>query len=206
MATVADHFDFRHPHGQEQEIDEFFPWQRCSLRTGSVTLVAPNEIETLLDDLDKRRWDMLFSKPPGMLKELAAQAEREDQARPKRSDQRRIPTAPIRLFDRILRTWQLRASDAISLLGLEASDKGYVADVLAGRQALRGRDANDRVAYLIQIRMALFAWLGSETEENDWLRESQATLDGQVPMELLLEGSMENLLLVKEYVEAATGW
>ena len=30
-------------------------------------------------------------------------------------------------------------------------------------------------------------------------------LDGQAPMTLLLEGSMENLLLVKEYVEAAAG-
>ena len=54
--------------------------------------------------------------------------------------------------------------------------------------------------------MALFALFGDETEENDWLRESQPSLDGQVPMQLLLEGSMENLLLVKEYVEAATGW
>ena len=116
------------------------------------------------------------------------------------------PNGPIKLFDKILKTWRLRESDAIPLLGLEPSDKGYVSDVLAGHDVLKGRDANDRIAYLIQMRMALFAWLGDEAEENDWLRESQAALDGHVPMELLLEGSMENLLLVKEYVETATGW
>lgn len=116
------------------------------------------------------------------------------------------PVGHIRLFDSILRTWQLHESDAVRLLGLEPSDKGYVAEVLAGRKALRDRDANDRIAYLIGIRMALFALFGDETEENDWLREPQPSLDGQVPMQLLLEGSMENLLLVKEYVEAATGW
>ena len=41
--------------------------------------------------------------------------------------------------------------------------------------------------------------------ENEWLRESHETLNGQIPMDLLLEGSMENLLLVKEYVEVAAG-
>ena len=204
MNGAVDRFDFRPPQGEE--TDEFLPWQRCSPRTGSVALVPPQEVESILDEMDEHHWDMLLAKSPEVLKELAAQVEREDQARLKKPNQRRMPTAPVRLFDRILKTWQLRESDAIPLLGLEPSDEDYVADVLAGIRTLRGRDANDRIAYLIQIRMALFAWLKNEAEERDWLREPQATLDGQVPMELLLEGSMENLLLVKEYVDAATGW
>ena len=56
------------------------------------------------------------------------------------------PVGHIRLFDRVLKTWQLHESDAVRLLGLEPSDKGYVAEVLAGRKALRDRDANDRIA------------------------------------------------------------
>ena len=116
------------------------------------------------------------------------------------------PTGPIQLLDKILKTWQLDEVDAIPLLGLEPSDRGYVVDVLAGRKALRGRDAKDRLACLIQMRMTLFAWFKNEAVENEWLREPQEPLDGKVPMELLLEGSMENLLLVKEYIEAATGW
>lgn len=110
------------------------------------------------------------------------------------------------LLGRILATWRLGESQAIRLLGLDPSDSSYVADVLAGRKALKGRDANDRLACLIQMRMALFGWLRDEAAENKRLREAHAALDGQVPMELLLEGSMENMLLVKEYVEAATGW
>lgn len=118
----------------------------------------------------------------------------------------RKPTGPIQLLNKILKTWRLDETDAIPLLGLEPSDQGYVVDVLAGRKALRGRDAKDRLACLIQMRMTLFAWFKNEAVENEWLREPQEPLDGKVPMELLLEGSMENLLLVKEYVEAATGW
>ena len=115
-------------------------------------------------------------------------------------------TGPIQLLKKILETWRLDKADAIPLLGLEPSDQGYAADVLAGRTALRGRDAKDRLAYLIQMRMALSAWFRDEQVENEWLREPQEPLDGEVPISLLLEGSMGNLLLVKEYIEAATGW
>ena len=117
-----------------------------------------------------------------------------------------VPTGPIQLFIRILKTWHLNEEQAIILLGLDPSDKDYLADVLAGRAALKGRDANDRLACLIQIRMALFAWLRDEAVEYDWLQEPQVALDDKMPMELLLEGSMENLLLVKEYVDWVTGW
>ena len=41
--------------------------------------------------------------------------------------------------------------------------------------------------------------------ENEWLRERHEMLDDKAPMDLLLDGSMEDLLLVKEYVEAAAG-
>lgn len=113
---------------------------------------------------------------------------------------------PTLLLGRTLATWRLDELQAARLLGLDPSDAGHVADVLAGRKALKGRDANDRLAYLIQMRTALFGWLRDEEAENEWLREAHVALDDQVPMDLLLEGSMENMLLVKEYVEVATGW
>ena len=116
------------------------------------------------------------------------------------------PIGPIQIFNTILKTWQLDESHAIVLLGLEPFDQGYAADLLAGRKVVKGRDVKDRLAYLIQIRMTLSGWFRNEAVENEWLREPQKLLDGEVPMELLLEGSMENLLLVKEYVQAATGW
>lgn len=78
-------------------------------------------------------------------------------------------------------------------------------DVLQGYATLRGRDVNDRVAHLFQIRKLLSALFRDEAVENEWLRETRDALRGKTPMDLLLEGSMENLLLVKEYVEVVTG-
>lgn len=114
-------------------------------------------------------------------------------------------TGPIMFVRILLRTWRLSQTDAIPLLGLEESDSSYAEDLLSGRVALRGRDVKDRIAYLFRIRKTLSALFGDEEVENEWLREPHAALNGKTPMDRLLEGSMENLLLVKEYVEAAAG-
>ena len=120
-------------------------------------------------------------------------------------DRRRLPS-PIWFVEKLLKTWRLSHDDAAPLLGFEPSDLPYVTDVLAGRAVLRGRDAMDRIAYLLWIRKTLSALHRNEEAENEWLREPQKILDDEAPMNLLLEGSMENLLLVKEYVEATAGW
>ena len=114
-------------------------------------------------------------------------------------------SGPVQFLDKLLETWRLTTLDAVPLLGLEQSDMRYVADLLHGRVTLKGRDVEDRIGYLFRIRKTLSALFRSEDVENEWLREPHAALNGQTPLERLLEGSMENLLLVKEYVETAAG-
>ena len=79
MAETED-YRFRDPVENEGWIERFFPCQRHSTRTGRVALVAPHVAEAILDELDERRWGTLFSKSPDVLSNLAAHAEREDQA------------------------------------------------------------------------------------------------------------------------------
>ena len=118
------------------------------------------------------------------------------------TDQIRL-TGPVQFVVRLLETWHLSRADAIPLLGLEDTERAYVDDLLNGRAMLRSRDLKLRIAYLFRIRKTLHALFRDERVENDWLREPHDALDGQKPMDIMLEGSMENLLLVKEYVEAA---
>lgn len=116
----------------------------------------------------------------------------------------RLP-GPIQFLGKLLDTWQLGQSDAIPLLGLEEADSSYVSDLFDGRVTVRGRDLKHRIAYLFRIRKTLSALFQSVEVENEWLREPHDALNGHTPMDRLLEGSMENLLLVKEYVETAAG-
>ena len=121
-----------------------------------------------------------------------------------RSPQARL-TGPIRFLGELIKTWGLTQADATILLGLEVTDQAYVNNLLRGHVRLRGRDTKDRIAYLFRIRKTLSALFRNEDVENKWLRDHHDLLDKQAPMTLLLEGSMENILLVKEYVEAAAG-
>ena len=114
-------------------------------------------------------------------------------------------TGPIQFINNLLKVWKLKPDDAVLLLGFERSDKSYVDSLLNGRATLMGRDIKDRIAYLFQIRRTLSALFLSENTENEWLREPHSVLNDQVLIDLLLEGSMENLLLVKEYVDTVAG-
>ena len=88
---------------------------------------------------------------------------------------------------------------------MDPDDRSCAEDVLNGRAILKGRDARDRIAHLYRIRKILSALFRDEEVENQWLREPHAMLNERSPMDLMLDGSMENLLLVREYVEAAAG-
>lgn len=112
---------------------------------------------------------------------------------------------PALLISRIFETWGLERSDAATLLGFESSDHASVANILSGYGPIDLRDTRDRIAYLIQIRNTLYALFRDDAVENEWLRETHVLLGNRAPLDLLLEGSMENLFLVKEYCDEVGG-
>ena len=120
------------------------------------------------------------------------------------SHQERL-SGPVQFMGNLLETWKLKRDDAVPLLGFEQSDRSYVRALMCGRAELAGRDVKDRIAYLVHIRMMLSSLFRDEEVENQWLRERQRMLDDETPIGLLLDGGMEKLLLVKEYVDTVTG-
>ena len=114
-------------------------------------------------------------------------------------------SGPIQFVLKLLDSWRLNRDDAVFLLGFDQANNGFVQAVLAGAADLHGRDARDRIAHLFHIRQTLASLFRDLDVENDWLREPHTLLDEQEPLKLLLGGSMEDLLLVKEYVDAAAG-
>ena len=94
---------------------------------------------------------------------------------------------------------------AIALLGFSGAEEAHVTAVLEGRDSFSGRDVNDRIAHLFRIRETLDSLFRDLEAENNWLREPHALLEGRSPLSLLLGGSMEDVLLTREYVDAAAG-
>ena len=122
-----------------------------------------------------------------------------------RSRQQCRIAAPVQFISKLLTTWNLAERDAAWLLGFEETEEIHVENIMSGRAPLTGRDVKDRIACLFEIRRALSAWLRDDAVENEWLREPHRLLDDQSPMNLLREGSMENLFVVREYIGMATG-
>ena len=114
-------------------------------------------------------------------------------------------TGPVQFVRKLMESWRLDESRAVSLLGYEHEDIEYVSAVLAGKRRLTGRDVKDRIAHLFCIRRTLWSLFRDLDVENDWLREEHKMLNGKSPLSLMLDGSMEDLLLAREFVELAAG-
>lgn len=115
------------------------------------------------------------------------------------------PTGPVQFVSKLMEAWRLDRQDTVRLLGFDPEDFEYVAAVLDGRRQFRGRDVRDRIAHLFCIRRTLWSLFRDPDTENCWLREPHSMLNGASPLSLMLEGSMEDLLLARDYVEAAAG-
>lgn len=113
-------------------------------------------------------------------------------------------TGPIQFILKLLEFWRLERGDAVGLLGFDQNDADHVAAVLDGGERFRGRDVQDRIGHLYSIRMSLWSLFRNLDAENSWLREPQPLLEGRAPLGLLA-GSMDDLLLVKEFVDEVAG-
>ncbi len=113
-------------------------------------------------------------------------------------------SGPIQFFLKLLELWELNSEDKCKLLGYELADIQHVDQVLSGRLPF-SRDLKDRIANLLVIRKRLSGLFRGTDTENEWLREKHVELGNKSPIELLLSGSMENLLLIKEFVEHVGG-
>ncbi len=105
-------------------------------------------------------------------------------------------TGPIQFLNKLLNTWNIGPKEAVYLLGFERSSRQHVEKLLNGTVRLEGRDVKDRIVYLFEIRSSLSALFMDEAAENQWIREPQPLLDDQVPLQLMLEGVVELMVLL----------
>lgn len=114
-------------------------------------------------------------------------------------------TGPVKFLKKLLESWCLSELEVTSILGLEPSQIGTVRNILHGTSSLRGKDIKERISVLFDIRKTLDALLRDESVERGWLREGKDLLQGKAPMDLMLGGSFEDLLLVRDFVFHVAG-
>ena len=111
--------------------------------------------------------------------------------------------ASIKFVIKLMGVWAINESEVARLLGFE--NQADVSDLIAGAKQLDTRDAKDRVRHLLRIREALHGLFRNIDAEREWLHEARPELNGESPLALLLEGSMEGLLTVSQLVQWMVG-
>ena len=113
---------------------------------------------------------------------------------------------PIKFVNKLLKMWKIDRRHAACLLGCDEQDREYVNNLLQGNTHLvEGSETEDRIAYLFYIWSVLSELLRDNDVEIKWLRAEKRELGNKAPMELILSGSITNLLLVKEFVDLISG-
>ena len=109
---------------------------------------------------------------------------------------------PVQFVLKLLELWHMEAADAVGLLGFDPMDADHGAAVLGGTERFGRRDVRDRISHLFWIRKTLWTLLRDLETENEWLKEPHSMLDDRSPVSLPVDGSMEDILLAREYADA----
>ena len=172
-------------------------WQECGVKDGVIGIGSDSHGLRF-------KWSALIVGEP---REAVVQSgnDYENWAHLTRIASRKRLTGPVRFVLKLMEFWRLTRDQVVGLLGFDQSDADHVAAALDGIEVLRGRDVRDRIAYLFAIRATLRSLFRDLDVENEWLREPHSLLHGESPLALLSNGSVEDLLIVKEYVDTVAG-
>ena len=95
--------------------------------------------------------------------------------------------------------WDFSRKDAAEILGFE--DEGMIGELYAGIEKVRQRDVRDRLKIFLSLAVDLHGLYDSDATIKQWLDQPKKLLRGKTPRSLIVEGSMENLLRVRQLVQ-----
>jgi len=115
--------------------------------------------------------------------------------------------AGLRAFFGIARAWRLTESQQLSLLGLTVRSTLFAWKKKAGAGAVKlGPDTLERLSHLVGIWKALAVLLPQNEVADQWLQRPNDNFPfmGATPL-VLMQGSLEGLVLVRRHLDARRG-
>jgi len=112
----------------------------------------------------------------------------------------------LRTFFRIAASWGLNEAEQMRLLGLES--RSTLQSWKRGAVKHIGRDALERISYIIGIFGALQILLPNEEAADAWVRKSNKAplFGGRSAIDRMASGNVADLFVVREYLDAQRGW
>jgi hypothetical protein len=112
----------------------------------------------------------------------------------------------LRTFFRIAAVWELTEAEQMRLLGLES--RSTLQSWKRGAVRHIGRDALERISYVIGIFGGLQILLPDEGAADRWVRKpnSAPLFGGRSAIDRMASGNVADLFLVRQYIDAQRGW
>jgi hypothetical protein len=127
------------------------------------------------------------------------------------SKEDRINAAALLNFFGITDDWQCNARDQMTLLGTPSKSSFYrMRDFVEGKvdtPPRLGRDALERISYIMGIFKALNILLPNERRAAEWVRKpnSHPLFRGQTALDVMLQGRVIDLADVRRYLDGQRG-
>lgn len=111
---------------------------------------------------------------------------------------------PIELetFFALASVWNLNTDQQITLLGSPSRSTYFKWKKAGGSPSV---DTEERISHLIAIYKALQILFPEPARADAWLRRSNRFFQGRSALDVLLDGRLQDIICVREYVDAQRG-
>lgn len=115
---------------------------------------------------------------------------------------RGIAQLALKGFFSLAQRWHLSRPEAMTLLGLTATST--YANWKNGKTGTIPRDTLERISYLFHIDDKLRQLTQSPQELRSWLRTTHVLLEGQSPLERMLQGNVIDIYAIQQRIHDLT--
>ncbi|MEX0732776.1 MAG: antitoxin Xre/MbcA/ParS toxin-binding domain-containing protein [Aquisalimonadaceae bacterium] len=112
-----------------------------------------------------------------------------------------------RMIMRLFEHWRLDSRTRLELLGMSPNSRSKLSEFTAGKAGLpKGRDARDRVAYLLSIHKALrLLYPENPTLRYDWVNRRNRMLENMRPIDVMREQGLIGIARVARFLDYLRG-
>lgn len=115
------------------------------------------------------------------------------------------PRVALNAFERIAESWELNPEESATLLGVSSRTAYRI--LREGHREHARPDTLERISHLVHIYEGLGALFGRTEIARTWVRRANMDFGEQPPLKRMLHGTVQDLIVVRDYLDRARqGW
>lgn len=121
----------------------------------------------------------------------------------------RVSEVALRTFERIIAAWDLKQTEAMTLLGYESTTRSTYFKWKRNPASVKlSKEKLERLSYIFGIYKALQVLLPNAASADVWIKKPNTAplFNGETALSRMLSGHVADLYVVRRYLDAQRGW